>query len=77
MNEAYEDLVTIFPPEKSPERDAVILRFQTRSGEVLRLGASDTIARNLGTQLLPPIDGTFSIHSRDDGTSITPERVIK
>jgi len=77
MNEAYEDLVTIFPPEKSPERDAVILRFQTRSGEVLRLGASDTIARDPGTRLLLLIDGTFSMHSRDDGTSITPERVIK
>lgn len=52
MNEAYEDVVTIFPPKKSPEGDAVILKFQTRSGEVLRLSVSSPIARNLGTQLL-------------------------
>ena len=77
MNETYADIVTIFPPEKSPEGDAVLLKFQTRSGEVLRLRVSDSIARNLGTQLLLLIDGTFKIHSRDDGTSITPERVIK
>jgi hypothetical protein len=52
VNEAYEDSVTTFPPEKSPEGDAVILKFQTRSGEVLRLRVSDSIARNLGIQLL-------------------------
>ncbi len=52
MNEAYDDVVTAFPREKSPEADAVILKFQTRSGEVLRLTVSDAIARNLGTQLL-------------------------
>ena len=50
MNEAYGNIVTIFPPHKSPEEDAV-LQFQTRSGEVLRLRVSDTVARGLGTQL--------------------------
>lgn len=52
MNAAYEDVVTIFPPVKSPDGDAVLLKFKTRSGEMLRLGMSDSIARNLGTQLL-------------------------
>lgn len=52
MNEPYQDIVTIFPREKSPEGDAVVLKFQTRSGEVLRLRVSNSIARNLGTQLL-------------------------
>lgn len=51
MNDAYEDVVTIFQPEKSPEDEAVLLKFQTRRGEVLSLRASDTIARGLGTQL--------------------------
>ena len=77
MNETYADIVTIFPPEKSPKGDALPPKFRTRSGEVLRLGVSDSIARNLGTQLLLLIDGTSSIHWRNDGTSITPERVIK
>ena len=27
MNEPYHDVVTTFPPEKSPEGDAVILKF--------------------------------------------------
>ena len=52
MDESYEDLVTIFPPEKSLDGKAVLFKFQTRSGEVLRLRASDPIARNFGTQLL-------------------------
>ncbi len=52
MNEVYEDLVTMFPPKKSPTGDAVLLKFQTRSGEVLCLRVSDTFARGLGTQLL-------------------------
>ena len=77
MNETYADIVTIFPPEKSPEGGAVLLTFHTRSGKVIRLRVSDVIARNLGTQLLLLIDEMFSIHWRNDGTSITPERVIK
>jgi hypothetical protein len=52
MNEPYEDVVTTFPPKKSPKGEAVLLEFQTRSGEVLRLRVSDAIARGLGTQLL-------------------------
>jgi hypothetical protein len=51
MNEPYEDVVSTFPPEKSPEGETVLLKFQTRSGEVFRLRVSDSIARNLGTQL--------------------------
>ena len=52
MNEPYQDVVTIFPPEKSPEGEAVLLKFQTPSGEVARLRLSDYVARNLGTQLV-------------------------
>ena len=52
MNEPYEDIVTIYPPEKSLDGKAVLLKFQTRSGEVLRLRVSDTFARAIGTQLL-------------------------
>lgn len=52
MNEAYEELVTTFPPEKSPKGEAVLLKFQTRSGEVLRLRVSGVIARQLGTLML-------------------------
>ena len=52
MNAPYHDVVTTFPPEKSPDGDAALLKFHTRSGEVLRLRVSDAIARNLGTQLL-------------------------
>ena len=52
MNEPYQDIVTIFPPEKSPEGESVLLKFQTRSGEVLRLRVAADIARHLGTRLL-------------------------
>lgn len=52
MNEPCQDVVTIFPPEKSPEGKTVPLRFQTRSGETIRLRVSADIARRLGTQLL-------------------------
>jgi len=52
VKEAYQGVVTIFPPEKSPKGDAVLLKFHTRSGEVLRLRVSYTIAPELGTQLL-------------------------
>ncbi len=52
MNEPYHDVVTTFPPEKSQEADAIILKFQTRSGEVFRLRVSDAIARDPGTKLL-------------------------
>ena len=52
MNEAYADIVTIFPPEKAPEGEAVPVKFQARDGDVLRLRVTDTIARHLGTQLL-------------------------
>jgi hypothetical protein len=54
VNQSYEDVVTIFPPKNSPKGEAVLLKFQTRSGEVLRFRVSDTIARGLGTQLLLP-----------------------
>ena len=59
MNEGYQDIVTTFSPEKSPEGDAIILRFQPRSGEVLRFRLSDAIARNFGTRslLLSAISG--------------------
>jgi hypothetical protein len=53
INDACEDVVRILPPENSPEVEAVLLKFQTRSGKVLRLGVSDTIVRGLGTPLLP------------------------
>jgi len=52
VNEPYEDIVTIFPPKTSPKGEAVLLEFQTRSGETLRLRMSDYVARSLGTQLL-------------------------
>ena len=52
MNEAYEDVGTIFPPEKSPTGDAVLLNFQTRNGEPVHLKVSGAIARGLGTRLL-------------------------
>ncbi len=52
MNEAYESVVSILPPEKSPEDEAVLLKFHTQSGEVTRLRLSAYIARHLGTQLL-------------------------
>jgi hypothetical protein len=52
VSEPYQDIVTNYPPEKSPEGDAVILQFQTRSGEVIRLRLSADIERHLGTQLL-------------------------
>ena len=77
VNEPCQDAVTVFPTEKSPKGDAVPLKFQTRSGDVLRAGVFDSIARNLGTQLLLLIDATSSIHWRNDGRSITPERVIE
>jgi hypothetical protein len=43
---------TIFRPENSATADAVLLNFQTRSGEPVRLSVSSAIARGLGTQLL-------------------------
>jgi len=52
MNEPYEDIVTIFPSKKSPKGEAVLLEFQTRSGEVIRVRAAADIARHLGTQLV-------------------------
>ena len=52
VNAAYQDVATIFPPAKSRKGEAVLLKFQTRSGEVLRLRVSEAIARGLGTQLL-------------------------
>ena len=48
----WKAIVTTLPPEKSPKGNAVLLKFQTRSGDVIRLRVSDSIARNLGTQLL-------------------------
>lgn len=52
MSDSYEDVVVYVPPEKSPEGDMVLLKFHTKSGEVVHLRMSDYIARNLGTQLL-------------------------
>ena len=34
MKEPYQDIVTIFPPEKPPDGRTLLLKFQTRSGEV-------------------------------------------
>lgn len=52
MNEAYVEVRSIFPPEKSPTGDAVLLNIQTRSGEPVYLMVSRVIARGLGTRLL-------------------------
>ena len=52
VNESYQDVVSYVPPEKSPEGEAMFLKFQTHSGEVLRLRFPGDIARHLGTQLL-------------------------
>ena len=52
MKEAYDDVVTTCPPEKSLKGEAVLLKFQTRNGGVLRLRLSADIARHLATQLL-------------------------
>ena len=52
MNEAYQNVVSILPPEKSPDGEAVLLKFHTRSGEMIHLRMSADIARHLGTQLL-------------------------
>ena len=50
-SKADEDVVTIFPPEKSPEAEAVLLKCRTRNGEVLRFRVSAAIVRMLGTKL--------------------------
>jgi hypothetical protein len=52
VNEFCQAIVTALPPEKSPKGNAVLLKFQTWNGNVIRLRVSDSIARILGTQLL-------------------------
>lgn len=52
VNQAYEDIGFILPPEKSPTGDGVLLSFQTQSGEPVHLSVSGAVARVLGTRLL-------------------------
>lgn len=67
MNESYQNIVTTFPPEKAPEGEAVLLKLQTRSGEVLRFRVSDAIdGRDYSIEILPSlmISAHFSVSLR-------------
>lgn len=37
MIEGYDDVVVIFPPKKARDGETVLLKFQTRNGETVRL----------------------------------------
>lgn len=60
----YKGIVTTFPPEKSPKGVAVLRKFETQSGETLRLRLSADIARHLGTRLLPLSANSGALDSR-------------
>lgn len=51
-NERYQDAVDIIPPDRSPDGETVLLKFQIANDEMVRLRMSASIARQFGTQLL-------------------------
>ncbi|OGA51082.1 MAG: hypothetical protein A3G25_00110 [Betaproteobacteria bacterium RIFCSPLOWO2_12_FULL_63_13] len=51
-DEPYQDTVDVVPPDKSPDGETVLLKFQIANDEMVRLRMSIDLAREFGTQLL-------------------------
>ena len=49
---SFANVVTIFPPEKAPDEDVVLLKLQLKDGKILRLAFSSGVAKHLATWML-------------------------
>ena len=51
-HEPYQDMVDVVPPDKSPDGETVLLKFQISNNEIVRLRMPVGLARRFGEQLL-------------------------